>query len=147
MKLFEHDQIVNRKYVFMIKKINNSNLPDKTKNKLRKDTEKVYRSVFLPLIHHWMYCPVCLNNGDLELRKKVNQRKFKFRCKKCNFSFQIILKEGELLCSECNGAGYIIKDYLYINGKKSTVKVPCNNCGKKGKYDWCERITKAKRIS
>ncbi len=139
MKPFELNNIV--------KKINISNLPDKQKNTLRKTSERVYRSVLLSTLDGWMYCPECLDNGDLELRKKVNQRKFNFRCKKCNFSFQTILKEGEFLCSKCNGAGWIIKDYVHLDGSKYINKLPCHNCNKKGKYDWCERITKAKRIS
>lgn len=109
--------------------------------------EFVYRSALLSTLDGWIYCPKCLNNRDLELRKKVNQKKFKFRCKKCNFSFQTILEESEFLCSKCNGAGWITMNYEYIDGDISTQKIPCLNCNKKGKYDWCERITKAKRIS
>ena len=50
----------------------------------------------------------------------------------------IITKDGEELCSKCNGKGQI----PLINTETNTVRyyLRCDRCGGYGKLDWIEKI-------
>lgn len=93
-----------------------------------------------------IFCPLCIRSEYIYLRKQINQKKFVFRCKECDLTFYITIKEHEHLCPDCNGSG-MRRDFLkHKSRKKCRVQNlgTCRSCKGNGKLDWCARVTLAK---
>jgi hypothetical protein len=48
------------------------------------------------------------------------------------------LKEEEVICSRCNGNGWIEEDRLSTISKK--LYLPCSKCGGFGRLDWISNV-------
>lgn len=139
-----------RKKFNLVSKINGgnwdfiANFPPKQRKKLEIKLREMCRTIGYHDNVQYIKCPLCINNSNIILQKRVNQHKFKFRCYNCKFSFMITINPHEILCGNCNGAGVTRNLITPAFGSKYFHNIKCKVCRGFGKLDWCSIITRAR---